>query len=308
MRLKQVMRKSFFLAFLLYWVMGIALAKPHYATMVMEYPSKKIVFSENATTLNQPASLTKVMTLYLVFKALDTGKLKLYQPLNVSAHAANKQPSKLGLKPNDTITVQEAISGLVTKSANDAASVLAESLAPTEIDFANLMTQEARRLGMVNTVFKNASGIADKQQVTTAFDMALLGAAIMHDYPHYYHYFSLREFHYKNLVFKNHNHLLGKYDGCDGIKTGYTTASGFNLLSSATRNGNRLIAVVLGGNSIKSRDLRMMQILDLGFAKVASAKIQPLPTKQATTSTPLDSVSLNSPELEVPNTIIEDAF
>lgn len=241
-------------------------AKVNYATIVMEYPSLHVLYSENATIQNQPASLTKVMTLYLVFKALDNHSLKLSDSMHISQHAANRQPSKLGLKPHDTITVEEAICGLVTKSANDAASVLAESLALTEDDFAEQMTQEARRLGMNHTTFRNASGIADKMQVTTAQDMAILGAAIMRDYPHYYHYFSLKEFDYKNSTFKNHNHLLGKYSGCDGIKTGYTTASGFNLLSSAKRNDRRIIGVVLGGTSIKSRDLRMMQILDRGFS------------------------------------------
>jgi D-alanyl-D-alanine carboxypeptidase len=248
----------------------VSVAKPHYATVVMEYPSRTIIYGENQTTLNQPASLTKVMTLYLVFKALDNGSLKLDQPLHVSSHAAGRQPSKIGLKANDTLFVRDAICSLVTKSANDAASVLAENLAPSEKDFSELMTQEANRLGMRHTVFKNASGISDKDQLTTAFDMAILGASIMRDYPDYYHYFSLREFNFHKKVFKNHNHLLGKYEGCDGIKTGFTAASGFNLLSSATRNGHRLIAVVLGGNSIKSRDVRMMQILDLGFSKLAS--------------------------------------
>lgn len=296
-----VLKKLGFIVTLLFYISNV-IAKPHYASIVMEYPSLQVLYSESPGAQTQPASLTKVMTLYLVFKALDTHVLKWDQALHVSAHAANRQPSKLGLKVHDTLTVNEAICGLVTKSANDAAAVLAESLALTEEDFANQMTGEARRLGMVDTTFKNASGIADKMQLTTAKDMAILGAAIMRDFPHYYHYFSLKEFDFKDRVFKNHNHLLGKYQGCDGIKTGYTTASGFNLLSSATRNNRRLIGVVLGGESIKSRDLRMMQILDLGFAL--------LPTKE-TEKKPHEEISMPSPltsqiKLDPPTTIIEE--
>jgi D-alanyl-D-alanine carboxypeptidase len=297
--------KRFSLLIILFFTTITALAKPHYATLVMEYPSRVILHSENSTTLNHPASLTKVMTLYLVFKALDNGTLKLGQPLYVSAHAANRQPSKLGLKAGDTITVEQAICGLVTKSANDAASVLAENLAFSEDEFAIQMTSEARRLGMLNTTFKNASGIADKQQLTTAMDMAILGAAILQDYPHYYPYFSRREFDFKNKMFKNHNHLLGKYRGCDGIKTGYTAASGFNLLSSATRNGHRLIAVVLGGNSIKSRDLRMMQLLDKGFDKLSTGKQTP------NTNDPQTAPSLSPPsqlELEPSIDLLEEEY
>lgn len=305
MELRSVLKQIFILSFIIFFTSSV-FAKPHYASIVIEYPSRQVLYSENPTTLNQPASLTKVMTLYLIFKALDSGKLKLYQPLHVSAHAANRQPSKLGLKPNQTITVEQAISGLVTKSANDAAAVLAESLALSEEDFAILMTEQAKRLGMVNTTFKNASGIADNEQVTTASDMAILGAAMLQDFPHYYHYFSLRKFDYQSHSFKNHNHLLGKYDGCDGIKTGYTTASGFNLLSSATRNGHRLIGVVLGGNSIKSRDLRMMQLLDIGFARLASKQSSTTPSAISLSSK--ETTSSLQPDIESPNTTIEEEF
>jgi D-alanyl-D-alanine carboxypeptidase len=245
------------------------IAKPQYAAIVMEYPSNIILINENSQILNQPASLAKVMTLYLVFQALDSGRLKMNQSLHVSKRAADRQPSKLGLKPNQTITLEEAICGLVTKSANDAATVIAESMAADEDEFAKHMTEQAHKLGMKNTTFMNASGIANDKQLTTAADMATLGAAMIRDFPHYYHYFALKEFHFHGGHFKNHNHLLVKYQGCDGIKTGYTNASGFNLLSSATRGGHRLIAVVLGGHSIKGRDLRVMQLLDSGFTKLA---------------------------------------
>lgn len=276
----------------------------HYASVVMEYPSRTILYSENLTSTDQPASLTKVMTLYLVFQALDKGALKLSQPLRVSQHAANRQPSKLGLRAGDTISVENAICGVVTKSANDAATVLAESLAPNEDDFAKRMTEQAHKLGMNQTTFMNASGVPNNKQLTTARDMALLGAAIMQDFPHYYHYFSLKEFTFHNIIFKNHNHLLVKYPGCDGIKTGFTAASGFNLLSSAERNGHRLIAVVLGGNSIKSRDLRVMQLLNTGFSKLATANNE---SNQIKVSQEL-TTQLETPSLDSPNTTIEEEF
>jgi D-alanyl-D-alanine carboxypeptidase len=249
---------------------------PKYSSIVIEYPSQKVLYSENPTLLNQPASLAKVMTLYLVFEAIQAGRLQLNQPLYVSAKAANRQPSKLGLKAHQTITVQDVICGLVTKSANDAASVIAENLAGSEENFGHIMTEKARQLGMNNTNFTNASGIPDPKQLTNATDMAILGFAILRDFPGFYKYFSLREFEFQGRVFRNHNHLLGKYPGTDGIKTGFTVASGFNLISSAQRNGHRLIGVILGGRTIKSRDQRMMQILDIAFTKCGEG---PLPIK-----------------------------
>lgn len=293
----------FFAVLSLFILSPTLLSKPHYASIVMEYPSGNVLFSENPTIQNQPASLTKVMTLYLVFKALDHGALRLSDQLRVSAHAASQQPSKLGLRPNDSISVEDAISGLVTKSANDAAAVLAENMAPSEEDFAILMTEQAQRLGMTGTTFKNASGIAESGQFTTAKDMATLGAAIMRDYPHFYHFFALRKFTFNDRTYTNHNHLLGKYEGCDGIKTGFTAASGFNLLSSATRDGHRLIAVVLGGDSIKSRDLRTMQLLDIGFTKLSNNnnKVQhAVNSKDIERDTQL--------ELEAPNTTLEEEY
>lgn len=292
----------------------------HYSSLVMEYPSRKIISSENPTLQNQPASLTKVMTLYLTFRALDNGTIKLTQPLYISEHAASRQPSKLGLRAGDTITVEEAICGLVTKSANDAASVLAEALGGTEDQFAVLMTDQAHKLGMANTTFKNASGIGDSQQLTTAQDMAVMGASVLHDFPHYYHFFALRQFTYHNIVFRTHNHLLGKYEGCDGIKTGYTAASGFNLLSSATREGRRLIAVVLGGDSIRSRDLRTMQILDAGFAQLQNPNAVPATSPLPVQEVPKTNAPQTAPtktaenecnyevELELPNTTLEAAY
>lgn len=296
-----------------------ALARPHYATLIMEYPSQRILSSENSTTLNQPASLTKVMTLYLVFQALDNGNLTMSQQLHVSLHAANRQPSKLGLRTKDKITVEEAIQGLVTKSANDAASVIAENMAPTEEEFAQRMTEQAKKLGLNNTTFKNASGIPNSQQLTNAIDMALLGAAIMQNFPQYYHYFSLKKFYFNHRAFKNHNHLLEKYPGCDGIKTGYTVASGFNLISSATRDGHRLIGVVLGGKTAKSRDLLMMDLLDSGFAKLAKTststisqpaqKNNPLPSESIYLSPkPTENIPKPQAYLTSPNTVIEEAY
>lgn len=251
-------------------------AGPQYSALIVEYPSLKILHNENSSSFDPPASLTKVMTLYLVFQALDNNKISLNQPLIVSRHAANRQPSKLGLKPNQIITLEEAICGLVTKSANDAATVIAENMATSEDEFAHMMTEQAKALGMKNTRFVNASGVPNTKQITTATDMAILGISILRDFPHYYHYFGLREFNFDGKRFRNHNHLLGKYSGCDGIKTGFTVASGFNLISSAIRDGRRIIGVILGGQTRKSRDQRMMQLLDIGFKKIREQDIQKL--------------------------------
>lgn len=299
---KKMLLSTILVAWLAYMA-NSAEARPHYSSIVMEYPSGHILHSENVTTLNQPASLTKVMTLYLVFQALDNGELTMSQVLKVSSRAANRQPSKLGLRTKDTITVEQAICALVTKSANDAASVIAENMSPSEDIFAEKMTLQGQKLGLTHTTFKNASGIANNGQQTTALDMALLGVAMMRDFPHYYHYFALKEFTFRNHVFKTHNHLLGKYPGYDGIKTGFTLASGFNLLSSASRSGHRLIAVVLGGKTSKSRDARVVELLDTAFTNLSN-----LPKTQNSTQRTASSVihsNTSSENLPPPNDYIE---
>src|ERR1700730_6325855 len=211
-----------------------------------------------------------MMTLYLAFEALDNGQLKLDQKLLVSTHAASRAPSKLGLIPGDSVAVRDLILALVTKSANDAASVVAESLGGNEISFAERMTQKARKLGMKNTVFHNASGLPDPLNRTTARDLATLARALYRDFPDHYHYFSTREFVYHGTVHANHNHLMSSFQGMDGIKTGYINASGFNLAASAKRDNRRLIGVVMGGESARTRDAHMAQLLNQAFASKRS--------------------------------------
>ncbi len=237
-----------------------------YAAVVMDSRTGEILYSRNADQRLYPASLTKIMTLYMTFDALRRGKLRLDQRLSVSARAAGQTPTKLGLKRGGTITVRDAVFALITKSANDAATVLAESMAKTEQAFALQMTTTAQRLGMRRTSFRNASGLPNRRQKSTARDMAILGAALIHEFPQYYHFLSLEKFKYKGRSHKNHNNLLKKYKGADGIKTGYIRASGFNLVASAKRGSNRLVAVVFGGRTARSRDTHMASLLDKGFA------------------------------------------
>lgn len=254
-------------------------AHARYAAIVMDSRTGEVLYARNADDRLYPASLTKIMTLYMTFDALQRGKLRLDQTLPVSARAAGQTPTKLGLKRGDRITVQDAMFGLITKSANDAATVLAESMAESEAAFARDMTEKARRLGMRRTSFRNASGLPNRHQKSTARDMAVLGAALIHDFPQFYHFLSLEEFDYKGKAFKNHNNLLKKYKGADGIKTGYIRASGFNLVASAKRGSNRLVGVVFGGRSAKSRDIHMAALLDKGFNRIEQThpSVVPLP-------------------------------
>ncbi len=249
---------------------GAGGAQARYASIVIDYDTGRVLHETNADTRNYPASLVKMMTLYLAFEALDRGNLKLDQRLKVSRRAAGMPASKLGLKRGERITVKNAILALVTKSANDAAVVVAEALAGKETKFARLMTAKARELGMKRTSFRNASGLPNRRQMSTARDMATLARALIRDFPKKYAYFSTKQFVYKGRKYRNHNRLLKTYSGADGIKTGYIRASGFNLAASVKRNGRRLIAVVFGGKTPRSRDRHMAKLLDRGFAKLAS--------------------------------------
>src|SRR6266487_5235714 len=244
---------------------------PPYADLVMDANTGAVLHAENADSLRHPASLTKIMTLYLLFEQLEAGKLKLDSPLKVSAEAAGQTPTKLGLKAGSTLAVEDAIKGMVTRSANDAAVVVAEAIAGNEDDFAKLMTRKAQALGMKNTVYKNASGLPDDNQVTTARDQSTLGRAIQERFPRYYKYFSIRLFTFRGESISNHNHLLGKVEGVDGIKTGYIGASGFNLVTSVHRGNRYLAAVVMGGSSGASRDARMRDLIN---EKIALASVK----------------------------------
>jgi len=249
---------------------------PPFASIVVDGNSGSVLQAANPDTLRHPASLTKVMTLYLLFERLESGRLRLDSALKISEHASEQAPTKLGVKPGQTISVEEAIKGMVTKSANDAAVAVAESLGEDEDNFAKLMTQKARALGMARTVYVNASGLPGDDQVTTARDQAILGRAIQERFPRYYRYFSTESFVYHGQSMRNHNHLLGAVDGVDGIKTGFTRASGFNLLTSLHRDGRYLVAVVMGGPSASERDDRMRELISAHIKEAAVRRTAPL--------------------------------
>lgn len=261
-------------------------AATKYAALVMDAESGKILFSRHADARRHPASLTKIMTLYMVFEALETGKLSLNQRIPVSARAAGQQCSCLGLRRGDTIRVKDAILALITKSANDVATAIGEAIGGTEYRFAVAMTKRAKELGLTSTRFMNASGLHDRKQITTARDMARLAIAIRRDFPNRYGVFSTRTFKYGGRTYRNHNKLLSNYKGTDGIKTGYINASGFNLVSSVERNGTRLVGVVFGGRSGRTRNAEMKKILSRGFKRAEEIRIAsfkpPLPVPRPT--------------------------
>jgi D-alanyl-D-alanine carboxypeptidase len=235
---------------------------PPTSAIVVDGNTGAVLHASNADASRHPASLTKIMTLYLLFERLEAGKIKLDTQLKVSEHAAEQAPTKLGLKPGQTIAVEDAIKAVVTKSANDAAVAIAENLGGDEDGFAKLMTDKAHALGMSRTTYVNASGLPDDDQVTSAQDQSLLGRAIQERFPRYYKYFSTEEFVYHGIAMRNHNHLLGVVGGVDGIKTGYTHASGFNLVTSVHRDGRYIVAVVLGGRSASERDGHMRELIN----------------------------------------------
>ena len=245
---------------------------PQFSSIIVDANSGTVLSANNPDGSRHPASLTKIMTLYLLFERLDAGKMKLDTEMEVSEHASEQAPTKLGLRPGKTIKVEDAIKGLVTRSANDAAVVIAEAIAGDEKDFAKLMTRKARALGMTKTVYRNASGLPDDDQVTTARDQSTLGRAIQDRFPRYYRYFSTSVFNYHGQSIRNHNRLLGNVEGVDGIKTGYTRASGFNLVSSMRRGNRHLVGVVLGGRSGGSRDAIMRNLLAENLDKAATTR------------------------------------
>ena len=288
---------------------AFARSNPKYASIVMDADTGFILHQRHADKRLHPASLTKVMTLLLLFDAIEAGKVHLGDRMHVSRRASGMQPSKIGLRTGETIRVKDAIYSLVTKSANDVAVVVAEHLAGTETRFAKAMTKRAREIGMSRTIFKNASGLHNKHQISSARDIAKMARYIIQAYPSYYKYFSRRTFKYKGKTYRNHNRLLGKYDGMDGMKTGYIRASGFNLVASAKRDDQRIIAVVFGGRSSKTRNSHMASLLDRGFKKsqmlrVASMKA-PLPSRKpgASPSVVLASASTQTSAPPVPASV-----
>jgi D-alanyl-D-alanine carboxypeptidase len=239
------------------------------AAIVVDAKTGKVLYASNADTKAFPASLTKMMTLYLTFEALEAGRITLDTRIKVSANAAAEPPSKLGVKAGNTITVKDAVLSLVTRSANDMATALAEHLGGSETRFASMMTTRARSLGMNSTTFKNAHGLPNSAQITTARDMAILGRALQDRFPTYFRYFKTTSFTYAGAKIGNHNRLLGRVKGVDGIKTGYTRASGFNLVSSVNLPDRRIVAVVLGGSSGASRDAQMEKLLNQYISKAS---------------------------------------
>ncbi|MBT5415394.1 MAG: D-alanyl-D-alanine carboxypeptidase [Rhodospirillaceae bacterium] len=252
-------------------------AASKYASIVVDADTGTVLHEENADTRRYPASLTKIMTLYMLFEAIDQGRFKLDTKLPVSANAQKQEPSKLSLRKGQSIKVRDAILALVTKSANDVAVVVAEAVGGSESRFARMMTVKALALGMTRTQFRNASGLPNDRQLSSARDMSILARALMRNFPRYYPYFSTEQFAYKGEIYANHNRLLGSYDGVDGIKTGYIRASGFNLVASAERDGRRLVGVVFGGKTGAWRNKRMTELLDDGFRKIASVAKAPRP-------------------------------
>ena len=272
---------------------------PKYAALVMDADTGLILYSRYADKKLHPASLAKMMTLLLTFDALDNGTLRRRDRVFMSRNAASAVPSKLDLPPGSSIQVEEAIYALVTKSANDVAIALAERIGGTEENFARMMTRRAQELGMSRTRFKNASGLHHPHQVTTARDIAKLAQYLIHDKSKYYHYFSTKSFSFRGHNYHNHNRLMSYYDGMDGLKTGYIRASGFNLVASAKRGNRRLIGVVFGGRSSKTRNSHMQLILNRGFQKIdrimiAQAKTPPMPAQKPQVQTARAGIKLAS--------------
>ena len=296
MGLRNLGRNGLFLMLFAAAILGFgAQAEARYASIVVDFETGRVLNEQGADERRYPASLTKMMTLFLIFEALDQKKITLDQRWNVSAFAAGQSPTKLGLEEGDRVRVRDVILGLVTRSANDAAVVAAEGLGGSEPRFAEMMTRRARQIGMSATTFMNASGLPHDAQITTVRDMATLGRELIRQYPHHYHYFSTAEFTYEGRQFSSHNRLMRWYEGADGIKTGFIRASGFNLVASAVRDGRRIVGAVIGGPNPSERDQHMAKLLDAGFERrsvppavnvAQTPKARPAPAMAAATRPP----------------------
>lgn len=264
-----------------------ASANPKYAGIVVDAKTGKVLYSEDPDSLRYPASLTKMMTLYLTFEALEAGRFTLDTPVPVSAHAAAEPPSKLGVRAGGSVTVEQAIQALVTRSANDMATALGEFIGGNEARFAQMMTNKARALGMTRTTYRNANGLPNTAQMTTARDQARLGIALRQHYPQYYGYFSTRVFRFGKQAIGNHNRLVGSVAGVDGIKTGYTRAAGFNLVTSAQLNGRSIVGVVLGGTSSAARDSQMRKLVATYLPKASQGATSNLIAQVRTPAQPV---------------------
>jgi len=267
---------------------------PQFSSIIVDGNSGAVLTSTSPDGLRHPASLTKIMTLYLLFERLESGQMTLDTEMPVSEHASEQAPTKLGLRPGQTLRVEDAIKGIVTRSANDAAVVVAEAIGGTEDDFGKMMTRKARSLGMSRTNYHNASGLPDDEQITTARDQSILGRAIQDRFPRYYRYFSTLAFKFRGESIRNHNHLLGSVEGVDGIKTGYTRASGFNLVTSLHRGNRYLIGVVMGGRSGGSRDAIMRGLLAENLDKAAPTRTVAAITERGTSDANTDIAQANA--------------
>ena len=238
------------------------------AAIIIDYDTHEVLFEVNADTLNYPASLAKIMTIYIVFDYLDKGKLTWDTKLSVSKNAASQRRTKLYVEEGTFISVNDAVRALIIKSANDVATVIAENISGSEREFAKLMTKYGKKIGMRKTTFKNASGLRNRAQLTTARDISILSHALISNFPEYYKLFSEKKFTWKDKTFTSHNRLMLKYDGADGIKTGYILASGFQLAFSAVRNNKRLIGIYFGGDTAKQRDQSLTFLMDKEFEEL----------------------------------------
>lgn len=264
-----------------------ASANPKYAGIVVDAKTGNVLYSEDPDSLRYPASLTKMMTLYMTFEALESGRISLDSRVPVSAHAASEPPSKLGVRAGSSVTVEQAIQALVTRSANDIATALGEFIGGSEPRFAQLMTNKARALGMTRTTYRNANGLPNTAQMTTARDQARLGIALRQHFPQYYAYFSTRSFRFGTQTIGNHNRLLGSVNGVDGIKTGYTRAAGFNLVTSAQADGRSIVGVVLGGTSGGARDAQMRKLVAAYLPKASRGGASNLIAESRTPAPPV---------------------
>ncbi|MBA3756688.1 MAG: D-alanyl-D-alanine carboxypeptidase [Nitrosomonas sp.] len=262
-------KKVFFLLTVI-WLLSLAnpvRGNPLHASIVIDANTGEVLHASHADASRYPASLTKMMTLYMLFEAIEQRKMALDTRMQVSAHAAAMPPTNINLRLGDSISVREAIPALIVRSANDVAAVVAESLGDTEANFGRMMTDKARKLGMRSTTFRNASGLPNNEQKTTARDMATLSMRLMKDFPQHYHYFSTQSFSYKGITYNSHNRMVRNTHGVDGLKTGFIRASGFNVATSAKRGNRRVVAVVMGGPTATSRDQHTAQLLDRSFTR-----------------------------------------
>ncbi|MEM1401025.1 MAG: serine hydrolase [Pseudomonadota bacterium] len=296
---------ALFVAIMLAVTPTVANANPKYGGIVIDATSGEVLYASSADKRLYPASLTKMMTLYLTFRAIEDGKLSLGSSVKISRNASNEPPSRLGLRAGDRIKVEQAIYALVVKSANDVATAMGERLGGSEKGFVAMADETARRLDMKNTAFQNAHGLPNRAQVSTPRDMAKLSRALIRDFPQYYHYFSTKRWSFRGTTYRSHNKLLGKYEGMDGLKTGYIRAAGFNLAASAKRGELRLIGVVFGGRTSARRNNHMAKILDRAFRSdrgqflIANGSIpsMPVPLHRPTSDVLVASVPAPQPRV-----------